>query len=134
MTMIEIPFLKLKELCNSISTISENIQSVVVINKNGRAIEKNNYEIANKIPKDKYEMFFMQRALEISMGRDFDDEYGQINYAFTERENLSLFSFPINDFIILVTSTSNISPISMAKEIMKVITRYTKSTNLLLNT
>ena len=131
--MLAIPFLKLKELCNSISEIDKNIQSVVVINKNGRAIEKNNYEIANKIPKEKYEMFFMQRALEISMGRDFDDEYGQINYAFTERENLSLFSFPINDFIILVISKSNISPITMARKIINVITNYTKSTNLLLN-
>jgi hypothetical protein len=131
--MLAIPFLKLKELCNSISEIDENIQSVVVINKNGRAIEKNNYEIANKIPREKYEMFFMQRALEISMGRDFDDEYGQINYAFTERENLSLFSFPINDFIILVISKSNISPISTAKKIINVISSYTRSTNLLLN-
>lgn len=132
--MLEIPFLKLNELCNSISNLNKNIQSVVVINKNGRAIEKNNCEIANEIPREKYEMFFMQRALEISMGRDFDDEYGPINYAFTERENLSLFSFPINDFIILVTSKSNVSPISMAKEIINVITHYTKSTSILLNT
>lgn len=66
----------------------------------------------------------MERALEISMGKDFDDDFGKINYTFTDRDNLAMFSFPMNEFIVLVTSKSNVSPISMARKISSLIISY----------
>ncbi|MGI0010520.1 MAG: hypothetical protein ACREAE_03880 [Nitrosopumilaceae archaeon] len=121
--------LVLDELCHSILELNKNIQSVTVVNKYGRAVEKKIREGAQEISREKSLMLFMQHALEISMGKDFDDEYGMINYTFKERENLSMFSFPVNNSVILVTSKTDISPISLAKKIIDAINYYRKPMN-----
>lgn len=110
------------ELCNDILCCNKNIHDVVIIDKHGRPFEKKSK--TNLINEEKREMLFMERALEISMGRDFDDDFGKINYTFTERDNLSMFSFPMNEFIVLVTSKSNISPISVARKISSLLESY----------
>src|SRR5574338_221951 len=110
------------ELCNDILCSNKNICDVVIIDKHGRPFEKKSK--TNVINEEKREMVFMERALEISMGRDFDDDFGKINYTFTERDNLSMFSFPMNEFIVLVTSKSNISPISVARKISSLLESY----------
>jgi len=115
----------LEELCNSILFINKNIQSVVVINKNGRAIEKTTCNEKGLLIQDqKSEMYFMQCALQVSMGREFDDEFGEIGYIYVERKNLSMFSFPVDDCIIVITSKALVSPISLAKQIDTVISKY----------
>ncbi|MEO9277816.1 MAG: hypothetical protein ABI340_08595 [Nitrososphaera sp.] len=114
------------ELCEDVLRSNKNIRDVVIIDKHGRPFEKKSK--TNLIHKEKSEMLFMERALEISMGRDFDDDFGKINYTFTERDNLSMFSFPMNEFIVLVTSKSNISPISVARKISSLL-RYYKNFN-----
>ena len=110
------------ELCNDVLHSNKNIHDVVIIDKHGRPFEKKSK--TNLIHEEKSEMLFMERALEISMGRDFDDDFGKINYTFTERDNLSMFSFPMNEFIVLVTSKSNISPISVARKISALLGSY----------
>ena len=112
------------ELCNSILDINSNIQSVSIINKHGRAIERKVGEVDQKVAEQKIEMFFMQCVLTISMGRDFDAEFGEIGYVHIDRKNLSMFSFPLFDHIVLVTSKATVSPITLAKKISTVIKRY----------
>ena len=109
----------LANLCDKILCSNKNIHDVVIIDKHGRPFEKKSK--TNFIHEEKNEMLFMGRALEISMGKDFDDDFGKINYTFTERDNLSMFSFPMNEFIILVTSKSNISPLHVARKIYTLI-------------
>ena len=113
--------LETEKLCSSILTVNKNIQSVTVINKNGRPIENMTRESTDIIPNKENEMFLMQCALTMSMGRDFDEYLGQIGYTFVARKNLSMFTFPIDNNVILVTSKANISPISIARKIMTTI-------------
>jgi hypothetical protein len=118
----------LDKLCSTVLDLDKNIQSVAVINKNGKAIEKKTREGATfQIPQERAEMLFMQRALEMSMGRDFDDEYGPINYTYAGRENLSMYTFPVNEWILFVTSKDGTSPISLANQIIISINSYRKS-------
>ena len=113
------------KLCNGILGINSNIQSVSVINKHGRAITKKTSDSADpQVDGQKIEMFFMQCVLTISMGRDFDEEFGEIGYVHIDRKNLSLFSFPVLDHIVLVTSKAAISPITLAKKISHAIKRF----------
>ena len=107
-----------EKICNSILSINKNIQSVTIINKNGRSIENMSRESTDIIPYKENEMLLMQCALTISMGRDFDEYFGQIGYTFVARKNLSMFSFPMDNNIVLVTSKANISPITIARKIM----------------
>jgi len=120
--------LEFDELCNNILGINDNIQSVCVINKHGRAVErKTSDEIKSQVTEQKIEMFFMQCVLTISMGRDFDTEFGEIGYVHVDRKNLSMFSFPVFDHIVLVTSKAAMSPIRLAKKISTVIKEYKNS-------
>ncbi len=111
-------------LCDSIIEINNNIQSVVVINKLGRPVSRSaSPRYAKQFP-DKSEVLFMQCVLEISMGRDFDDQYGPINYHVSERTNITMLTFPIDDHVIVITINKNVSPISLAKKISSIICQY----------
>jgi hypothetical protein len=112
-------------LCDSILEVSNNIQSVAAINKLGRPVDKSSRpRYIKQFPDKKSEILFMQCVLEISMGRDFDDQYGPINYHVSERANITMLTFPIEDHVILVTASKNVSPISLAKKIVSVISEY----------
>jgi len=116
---------KLDSLCNTVLDVNENIQAVSVINKQGRAVHK----IARagtdlRMRERENEMLLMQTAITISMGRDFDEPLGEIGYVHVERKNLCLFSFPIDDYIVLVTSKAAIGSISLARKVATAIRRY----------
>jgi hypothetical protein len=120
--------IKFDELCNSILRINKNIQSVAIINKLGRPVEKITRDDSLKhLPQPKDEMFFMQCVLEISMGKDYDSEYGPINYHLSERGNLTMITFPMRDHVVLVTIKKDTSPISLAKKIVTTINGYQTS-------
>lgn len=118
------------KLCDSILDLSGSVQSVCVINKYGRAVKKKARDgIAKQIPEEKSVSLFLQSALEIAMKKDYDNEFGPISYTFSERENLSMFSFPVDDLLILVTSNKDNSPISLASKIVDAINHYRESLN-----
>ena len=109
-------------LCNSILSINKNIQSIALINRQGRAVEKiSRPGFTNQFPDYMSEMFFMQCVLQVSMGGDFDEHFGPINYYISERDNLTMLTFPMDDHIILVTINKNASPISLARKIVNSI-------------
>ncbi len=114
------------ELCNTILETNDNIQSVSIINKHGRAIERRVQDKTSlqAVNQKSEEMFFMQCALTISMGRDFDDEFGEIGYIHVDRKNLSMLSFPLFDNIVLVTSKAAMSPIALARKITTIIKKH----------
>ena len=115
----------LDSLCNTVLDVNENIQVVSVINKQGRAVHKI-ARTGTDLPmqEKENEMLLMQTAITISMGRDFDQPLGEIGYVHVERKNLSLFSFPIGDYIVLVTSKAAIGSISLARKVATAIKRY----------
>lgn len=112
----------LEDLCNSILCTSENIQSVAVINKNGRAIEKKARGNTEPLMSDhKNEIYFMQCALQISMSRDLDEEFGPVSYTVTERENSKFVSIPSFPHIILAKMKKGIDHTALINKIKKAI-------------
>ena len=116
---------KLDSLCSTVLDVNENIQAVSVINKQGRAVHK----IARTgtylpMQEQENEMLLMQTVITMSMGKDFDEPLGEIGYVHVERKNLSLFSFPIDDYIVLVTSKAAVGSISLARKVATAIRKY----------
>lgn len=106
---------------------SKNVQSVAVINNQGRVIEKDSKpKFTNQFPENLREMFFMHCVLQISIGKDFDDQYGPINYHISQRSNLTMLTFPVDDHVVLVTINKNISPILLARKIINIIDGHKK--------
>lgn len=120
-------YLSRELLCNSILNASKNVQSVAFINKMGKPIENvSRPSFVKQFPNYMSEMFLMQCVLQISMGKDFDEHFGPINYHISERQNLTVLSFPVDDNVILVAINKNTSPITLAKKIASIISECIK--------
>jgi hypothetical protein len=118
-------YMYLEPLSDSILRLNKNIQSVAVISNRGRAIEKiSRSEFTEKYPDHLSEVFCMNCVLQVSMGRDFDENYGPINYHVSERRSLTMITFPLDENLILVTTNKNISPLSMARKIVNLINEH----------
>ena len=109
---------KLDEICASIMNIDKNIRSVMMIDKNGNLLHKLVRRGFLQPSVERWnDIRFMECALEVSVGTEFDSLYGPIRYHHSDRNNFIIFSFPFHKNILLVTSTKNISPISFATNI-----------------
>ena len=112
----------LESVCDSILRLNKSIQSVAIINNKGRAMEKiSRPQFAKQFPDHLNELFCMSCVLQVSMGRDFDENYGPINYHMSERTSLTILTFPVKENVILVTTNKNISPITLARKIVTLI-------------
>ncbi|MDC8453689.1 MAG: hypothetical protein LV477_12370, partial [Candidatus Nitrosotalea sp.] len=54
-------------------------------------------KFTQKFPDHLNELFCMSCVLQISMGKDFDENYGSINYYISERSNLTIITFPLDE-------------------------------------
>jgi hypothetical protein len=116
-----------ESLCNSILRLNKSIQSVVIINNKGRVIEKiSRPEFTKLYPDHLSEFFCMSCVLQVSMGRDFDENYGPVNYHISERANLTMIISPLDENVILVTAYKNTSPITLARKIVDLTSKYRK--------
>ncbi|MHB8602037.1 MAG: hypothetical protein ACYC6W_09780 [Nitrosotalea sp.] len=117
-------------LCSSVLYVNKNIQFVTSISKHGRPIDTiSRPKFTPQFQNHLSEMFFMQCVLQISMGRDFDEYYGPINYCISERENLTILSFPLDDHVILVTVNKNVNSVSLARKITDRINSFQKQSD-----
>lgn len=93
----------------------------------GRTVEKiSRPKFTKQYPEYLSELFCMQCVLQVSMGREFDENYGHINYYISERTNLTTLTFPLDDNVVLVTANKNVSPITLARKIANLIDYHRK--------
>ena len=117
----------LESLCDSILRVSKSIQSVAVINNHGKVLEKiSRTKFTRKFPNHLNEFFCMNCVLQISMGKDFDENYGPINYYISERSNLTIITFPLDENVVLITTNKNISSVTLARKCTSIIQNYVK--------
>lgn len=118
-------YVLLESLCDSIIKLNKNIQSVAVINNRGRVMEKiSRSKFTNRFPNYLNELFCMSCVLQISMGKDFDENYGPINYHISERSNLTIITFPLDENVILIITNKSICPITLARKTVAVINNH----------
>jgi len=122
--MLDDNSMTLENLCKSILYTSDNIQSVAVINKNGRAIEEKARGDSDLMSDKKNEMYFMQCALQISMARDFDEEFGPVSFTITERENSKFVSIPSFPHIILAKMKKGMDHTALLNKIKEIIRNF----------
>lgn len=105
-----------------------------MVDKSGYALEEvASDNFTNQSLSQRNDTRFMECILDISLGKEFDDLYGPIRYHHSEKDDFIMFSFPFEDKIIVVTSTKNISLISLATKIGRVVMSHARSINYLVN-
>lgn len=93
---------QLQELCDKIFSINENIRFAGVITRMGRLVAGGMRSSLEPLEdKDDSLQLYVQFALIAEMRKDFDSSFGKAIYTFTEREQIKLASFPLNDNHIL---------------------------------
>jgi hypothetical protein len=96
---------QLRELCEKVFSISQNIRFAGVITKMGRLVAGGmKPELEYLEDKDDSSKLYVQFALIAEMRKDFDRAFGKVIYSFTEREKIKLASFPLDDNHILRVS------------------------------
>ena len=114
----------LNKLCRSVVSSNANIQSVEIINKSGLTLEKLGSDRIIKASNEERSKKNSGKCLfDISLGEEIDDLYGTIQYHFSEG-NLAIMSFPLNENRVIITTTKNISPISLATRIALIIAKF----------
>jgi hypothetical protein len=93
-----------QRLCNNIFVISPNIRFAGVIDKMGRLVagrmRKNLESMENKEDSPK---LYTEFVLRTDMRKDFNAEFGKTIYNYSERENVKLASFPLNNHLLRVS-------------------------------
>ena len=115
-------YIVLNKVCDSILNINKKICFVAVINERGRVLQsKDRMGIISCLSATKQEMFFMEYSLRQSMRKEFDEDFGDVRYTYTEREKETLFTFPLDNHLIVVACRSGINPISFSRKIISII-------------
>jgi hypothetical protein len=93
-----------QRLCSSIFAISPNIRFVGVIDKMGRLIAGGMREnLESMDSKEDSSKLYLEFALRTDMRKDFDAEFGKTIYNYSEREDVKLASFPLNNHLLRVS-------------------------------
>ena len=71
--------------------------------------------------KPEIEMFFMQRSLQTSLSKEFDDIVSPLNFITVHRETLIELIFPYSEGYILVECDLEVIPSYLAKKILFVL-------------
>ena len=73
--------------------LEHGIEFVGVIDRNGRLVACTEKDSLN-LSKEQKEMFFMSCSLQQRMRQDYDNNFGQVKYTVTERENHRIITVP----------------------------------------
>ena len=97
----------------------EGLEFVGFISKQGRVID---YSCKNEIlPQEQKETLFMMTSLDLSMQRDYDDNFGAVQYIVVERKNSKIVSIPAPFGSILLIMNKKARPSLLVKKILRAV-------------
>jgi hypothetical protein len=111
--------LELTRLCQDILASNDRIYFVSTINKNGKHTESKfrNERIIKNLTLQEIEMLYMQRTLQSSLNKEFDDILGPLDFITIQRETLLEFVFPFSNGVVLVMADLDVVSRYLAKTI-----------------
>ena len=114
------------ELCKTICLIDKDINLVAIVNKNGRIIDSkfNNTENLNHISVQELEMITMQRTLQTTMIKEFDNKLSFFRNTVTLRKSLVEFVYPLDDEILLVISKAAVDIKQLSDKLFSLISSF----------
>ncbi|MFZ0184438.1 MAG: hypothetical protein WBV92_05595 [Nitrosotalea sp.] len=104
--------------------LGEGIDFIGLITKNGRLVDCNKNSL--NLSKEQKEMFFMSCSLQQRMNQDYDEDFGQVKYSVTERENHRIITIPQESNTLIFVVDNEGEFLSRVKNILDAI-RHAKS-------
>jgi len=113
------------KLCESIFNLNSDIRYVAVIDDTGLPVAGGMRGGLNSImDENNEELYLTHTALRKSMRERFDDNMGRSRFVYVEREKISILTFYLDKYILLVTMEPNINShtsIDIAEDILDMI-------------
>jgi hypothetical protein len=113
------------KLCESIFNLNSDIRYVAVIDDTGLPIAGGMRRgIDSIMDENNEELYLTHTALRKSMRERFDSTMGRSRFAYVERENISILTFYMDKYILLVTMEPSINShtsIDIAENILEII-------------
>ena len=114
---------ELTRLCQDILAANDRIYFVSTINKNGKSTESQfrNDRIITNLTSNEIAMLYMQRTLQSSLTKEFDNVLGSLDFITIQRETLLEFIFPFSNGVVLVMADLDVVSRYLAKTILFLI-------------
>jgi len=118
--------LPLDLICKQISCIDDHIDLVAVLNQKGRVEDMvaRDEGVNKDLTAHKREMLFMECVLQASMHKEYDDELGKFKGSIIQREKTFVFSFQIDNYLLLILTKPILDPIVLQQKIAAIIFNY----------
>jgi hypothetical protein len=103
-------FIKNSELCNAVFLMNKDVDLVAIINKNGRVVESKFAKDTDlsRLSDSQLEMIAMQRSLQTTMMKEFDQNLSPFHQTITMRESHVEFVCNLDEEVLLVISNVNV--------------------------
>jgi hypothetical protein len=111
---------KSKVLIQTDSLLEKGVEYLAIINKKGR-IEDTIYKNDINLNDERKQVFFLSILLHNSMQRDFDEDFGEVNYTITDRGNSKFVSVPTRDGILFAKLNKSIDSTVFIKKILGIL-------------
>jgi len=107
MILIETNIMEL--ICNEIISLDNKIRFVGIISELGKVQAATIREDIDPLVSEKdREMLFTEASLKMRMSRDFNQQFGQVNFAIARRDKVDLLSMPLADNLLYITADRGI--------------------------
>jgi hypothetical protein len=114
-----------EKLCNEIMAVDDNMRSARIIGDKGKLVAggmKGNLKALEDVKTD--EKLFMDLALRVRMRREFDQEFGEIEFSMSYREKVIIMSFPMNEHILFASAEIKLKFDKVALKILKILQKH----------
>ncbi len=117
------------ELCNRVFCLDQQIEIVALLNNRGRIIEiiARDEGLNKELTGQKKEMLFMECALQTSLSKEYDKEFGKVRNSIVEREKTIVFSVQMDDYLLLTITKSEIDLILIQQKIIETVYNYAEA-------
>ena len=93
-----------ENMCTIVQKIDSKIRFAGVINSKGRLVAGGMVPTKKRLgDRKRDEMLYMELALRVKMRREFDDDLGKVKFSMSFREKLIVMSFPMENYVLMVS-------------------------------
>jgi len=119
-------FIKKSELCDAIHLMSKDVDLVAIINKNGRIVESKFGKDSDLIclSESHLEMIAMQRSLQTSMIKEFDQNLSPFHQTITIRDSHVEFVCDLDGEVLLIISNVNVDVKQFSANISSLVSEF----------
>ena len=111
-------------ICKKVMDLDPKIRFAGMINDKGRLIGGGMKEGKKPLEDTKDdEMLFMELVLRTKMRREFDSQLGPVKFAMSYREKAVVMSFPLDEYVMLVTAEKEFDFAKVPFKILKILGR-----------